>query len=105
MADININANGCSNSKAFPKAQASISFSGAATMTVNLNPTTGNCFGDVSSFSLSPGNNWSHNVVSDVTTGFTPSISCPTDTTYDITFDSTENDDDYDDDEEDDDEH
>jgi hypothetical protein len=87
MADISINQNCKSNSKNFPKTQASISWHGAQSCTVTFGPSTNNCFGDVASITLPP--DQTLDVVSDVTTTFTPS-GCPEMDTYEITFGSPE---------------
>src|SRR5215471_7039400 len=83
MADININSNGCSNSKSFPKSQPSISWHSSKACTVALVPPMGNCFGDLASITFPPDDQtfW---VASPVTTQFiTP---CAQKETYDITF-------------------
>jgi hypothetical protein len=83
MADININANGCSNSKNFPKAQTSISWHSAKACTVTFSPVP-NCFGNVSSITFPPDDQTLSVVQNPPTTAFT--TPCDEKDTYDITF-------------------
>jgi hypothetical protein len=93
MADFNINAQCQSNSKSFPKSQASISFhaaQGPVTLTFSPNP---NCFGTTTSATANPDVTLTV-TNSSINTTFTPSgcsrESLTADDTYDITFTSPE---------------